>query len=63
MLNNIIINIEPVEINWPPIFPIFLPKNPVVIELKIGNSINERYICITFLILIYIIITIKVYFK
>ena len=63
ILNSIIINIELVDINWAPVLPIFLPKNPAVIELIIGNNINERYIYITYSNLIYIIITFKVYFK
>jgi hypothetical protein len=63
ILNSITINIELVDINCAPVLPIFLPKNPAVIELSIGNNINDRYIYITYSNIIYIIITFKLQFK
>lgn len=57
ILNSIIVNIVLVDISCAPVLPIFLPRNPAVIELIIGKNINERYTYISYSNIIYVIIT------
>ena len=40
----VVINTREQVINWEPVTPIFLPKNPEIIEPSKGNVIIVRYI-------------------
>jgi hypothetical protein len=42
--NRVLNIIEPHVIYWAPVTPIYLPKNPDIIEPKIGKIINDKYI-------------------